>query len=78
MLELFHAIGDEDSARARRRAAELFLLDGIALRNVHFESHRKALADRGGSGTVPALWDGSELHEGLPRVLAALEAGKGR
>jgi hypothetical protein len=41
---------------------------------VHFESHRIALADRGGGTVLPALWDGEKLHQGLDDVLAALEA----
>jgi len=74
-LEVFHAITDPDSAVARRRAAELGLVEAgrIALRNVHFESHAAALAALGG-GPVPALWDGSRLHEGLAATVAALEA----
>ena len=61
---------------ARRRAAELGILDRIELRNIHFESHRQALAARGGEGAVPALWDGMRLHRGLDGVLRALEALK--
>ena len=73
-LELFHAIDDADSAAARRRAAELGLVDGglVALRNVHFASHAADLAARGGS-SLPALWDGARLHAGLRATLAALE-----
>jgi len=41
---------------------------------VHFESHREALAARGGGDLLPALWDGERLHQGLADVLAVLEA----
>jgi hypothetical protein len=71
--DLFHRIPEGDSAAARRRAAELGLLDRLELRNVEFESHRAAFAARGGEAT-PALWDGARLHVGLDAVLAGLEA----
>ncbi len=71
--DLFHRIAEPDSARARLRASELGLLERLALRNVDFDSHHQALASHGG-GATPALWDGAELHVGLPAVLRALEA----
>lgn len=70
--ELFHRIDEPDSAEVRRRAAELGLVDRLALRNVHFESHAAALAAHGG-GETPALWDGEVLHRGRQAVMAALE-----
>jgi hypothetical protein len=70
--ELFHRIAEPDSAAARRRAGELGLTEAVAFRNVDFESHRAALAARGGERT-PALWDGARLHVGRKAVLAALE-----
>lgn len=70
--DLFHRIAERDSADARRRTAELGLLGAVEFRNVDFDSHRAALAARGGERT-PALWDGSELHVGREAVLAALE-----
>jgi hypothetical protein len=73
VIELFHRISEPDSAAARRRAAELALLDRVDFRNVEFESHRDALAAHGGSET-PALWDGERLHVGLAAVTAALDA----
>jgi hypothetical protein len=69
--ELFHRIAEADSASVRRRATELGVIGSIALRNVDFESHRAALAGRGGRCT-PALWDGVSLHEGREAVEAAL------
>jgi hypothetical protein len=71
--ELFHAIADAASAEARRRAAALGLLGRLDLRNVHYPSHRAALAARGG-GAGPALWDGERLHQGLDAVVAARPA----
>jgi hypothetical protein len=76
--ELFHRIGDPDSAEARRRASALGLIGRVAFRNVHFESHARALAERGGGGDTPAFWDGTALHQGLEAVLAALERLAGR
>jgi hypothetical protein len=72
-LQLFHRLAEPDSARARRKVAALGLLERVAFRNVEFESHRLALARRGGAET-PALWDGVGLHVGLARVEASLEA----
>jgi hypothetical protein len=72
--ELFHRIADPDSAEARRRAVALELAGRIEFRNVDFESHRAALAGRGGGDTTPALWDGVRLHVGREAVLGALEA----
>jgi hypothetical protein len=71
VLELFHTLPDPDSAAARRAVGELDLSEAVSFRNVGFDSHRAALAERGGKVT-PALWDGVSLHEGLAAVLAAL------
>jgi hypothetical protein len=71
--ELFHRISEPDSAAARRRVGELGLVARVEFRNVDFESHRAALAARGGAET-PALWDGARLHRGRADVLAALDA----
>ncbi len=70
--ELFHRIAEQESAQARRRTVELELADAVTFRNVDFESHRVALAERGGERT-PALWDGTRLHVGRDAVLAALQ-----
>jgi hypothetical protein len=72
-LELFHRLAEPESAAARTLVRDLGLLDAVAFRNVAFDSHRDALAARGGSRT-PALWDGARLHEGLAAIGAALSA----
>ncbi len=72
-LELFHRLGEPDSAAARKLVVDLGLLERVSFRNVAFDSHRDALAARGG-GRTPALWDGTCLHEGLEAVSAALRA----
>lgn len=74
-LELFHRLAEGDSAAVRRHVRELGLLGRVELRNVAFDSHRDALAARGG-GLTPALWDGARLHVGLASVRAALDAAR--
>jgi hypothetical protein len=69
-LELFHRLAEPESAAARTLVRELGLLDAVAFRNVAFDSHRDALAARGG-GATPALWDGERVHEGVEAVRAA-------
>ncbi len=71
-MELFHRLGEEVSAAARRRVVALGLEARVAFRNVAFDVHREALAARGG-GPTPALWDGGTLHVGQGPVIAALE-----
>ncbi len=70
--ELFHRIDEADSARARRRLAELGLVGRVELQNVFYETHAARLASLGGGPETPAFWDGAALHRGLPEVLAAL------
>jgi hypothetical protein len=60
-------------ALPRRRGRHRHLQ--VELRNVAFDSHRDALAARGGAAT-PALWDGERLHEGLAAIRAALLAAR--
>jgi hypothetical protein len=49
------------------------LEEAVLFRNVAFDSHREALAARGG-GLTPALWDGTRLHVGLDAIREALAA----
>jgi hypothetical protein len=72
---LFHRLAEPESAAARTLAREMGFLDQVELRNVAFDSHRDALAARGGAAT-PALWDGERLHEGLAAIRAALLAAR--
>jgi hypothetical protein len=72
VLELFHRLAEPESAAARKLVRDVGLLDAVLFRNVAFDSHRSALAARGGGGT-PALWDGARLHEGVAAIRAALD-----
>lgn len=72
-FELFHVIADESSARVRRYIADHELGRDVAFRNVHFGDDGEAFAARGGS-TVPALWDGEQLHVGAEAIIARLDA----
>jgi hypothetical protein len=74
-LELFHRLAEPESAAARVLVRDLGLLEAVAFRNVAFDSHRDALAARGGSQT-PALWDGARLHVGVGAIRAALAAAR--
>lgn len=76
-LELFHRLAEPDSAAARREVLALGLKERVDFRNVEFDSHARALADRGG-GATPALWDGAALHVGLDAVRDALHRVAGR
>jgi hypothetical protein len=70
-LVLYHRIADADSAAVRRRVVELALKARIDFQNVD-DDGGAAFAERGGRN-VPALWDGSRLHEGKDAALAVLE-----
>ena len=69
--ELFYVIADAACAEARKAVLASGKKERIDFRNLHYENVARDFADRGGQ-TVPALWDGVTLHQGLPAVLAAL------
>jgi hypothetical protein len=72
--QLFHEIADPASAAVRRRVVEAGLKDRVDFRNVAYPEARADFERLGGT-TVPALWDGTRLHEGpeaIGRELARL------
>jgi hypothetical protein len=68
-MELFYIIAGADSAAARKAAAASG--KEVRFRNLHYPEVKADFEARGGT-TVPALWDGETLHQGLEAVLAAL------
>lgn len=73
MFELFHAISDPGSARARKYVVDHELTEVIRFRNVTYEEVLKDLIARGGT-TAPALWDGEKLFTGADAIIARLIA----
>jgi len=71
-VELFHLVADAPSAHVRKAVTRLGLLPRVSFRNVHFDTHRDALAALGG-GAVPAIWDGARLVTGEDGCLSLLE-----
>jgi hypothetical protein len=70
-LVLYHRIADAECAEVRRAIVERGLKERIDFQNVLTDG---AAAFAGLKGErVPALWDGTKLHEGRAAVLAALE-----
>jgi hypothetical protein len=74
-FELFHAIGDESSARVRRFVVDREVGEAVRFRNVTYEEVQRDLLARGGSG-APALWDGERLTTGADAIEARLLAWK--
>ena len=72
MLVLYHRLADPDSARIRARIVELGLKPRVDFQNVDTEAAAD-LAALGGR-RVPALWDGTRLHEGPEAIRLALGA----
>jgi hypothetical protein len=68
---LYHRIDDPGSAVVRRRVVELGLKGQVDFQNVDTDG-AEAWANARGTA-LPALWDGSRLHEGTRAALAALE-----
>lgn len=71
--QLFHAIADPGSAKARALVVTRELQERVQFRNVHYEEVVVDLRAHGG-GTLPAIWDGAKLYEGEAAVLAFLQA----
>lgn len=72
-FELFHAIGDDGSARVRRAIVEWGLERDVQFRNVIYAEVQLDLKAKGGHST-PCLWDGTRLITGAEAVLARLSA----
>lgn len=72
-FELFHAIADEGSARARRYVLEHDLKDAVRFRNTSYPEVVADLTARGGKD-APALWDGERLFQGVDAIIARLDA----
>jgi hypothetical protein len=70
-VELFYTIADRDCAAARRAVLDAGLKDVVDFRNLYYPEVQADFEARGGR-TVPALWDGQVLHQGLAAVLRAL------
>lgn len=74
-FELFNAIADPGSARARLHVMEHGLKAEVKFRNVFYPEVVADLVARGGHvDRLPALWDGERLVEGAEAVIARLEA----
>ncbi|HEY6203415.1 MAG TPA: hypothetical protein VI056_10255 [Candidatus Limnocylindria bacterium] len=68
---LYHRIDDPESAAVRRRVVELGIKPQVDFQNVDTDG-AEAFARHGGR-SVPAIWDGTRLHEGRIAALAVLE-----
>jgi hypothetical protein len=72
-LELFHAIGDDSSAKVRRFVVDRELGAYLRFRNVTYDEVKADLIAHGGFAT-PALWDGATLVTGADAIIARLLA----
>jgi len=76
MIDLFHATNDDGaSAEARKAVVDLDVVAEVRFRNVFYPEVLADLQSHGGTRT-PAVWDGTQLIEGVDGVLAALRALK--
>jgi hypothetical protein len=71
-LVLYHRLADPGSAAVRRLIVERGLKARVDFQNVDTEG-AGAFAALGGR-TVPALWDGTRLHEGPEAIRLVLDA----
>jgi hypothetical protein len=78
--QLFYQITDPGGAAARKAIIAAGLLEGVQFRNLFYEevrvdleAHHRATGGQG-APTLPALWDGQKLHEGVDAVIAAIAA----
>ncbi|HKW78159.1 MAG TPA: hypothetical protein VJQ09_03605 [Candidatus Limnocylindria bacterium] len=71
-LVLYHRVADPESARIRTWIVERGLKPRIDFQNVDTDG-AEAFASLG-ARRVPALWDGTALHEGAEAISAALGA----
>jgi len=68
---LYHRLADEQSAAARRWIVQRGLKAWVDFQNV--DADAAGFAARGGR-RVPALWDGSALHEGFAAIRRVLSS----
>jgi hypothetical protein len=74
-FELFNAIANTGSAKARIFIMEHGYKEVVAFRNVFYPEVVADLVARGGSiDRLPALWDGTKLVEGAEAIMARLQA----
>jgi hypothetical protein len=71
-VELFYTIADADCAAARREVIERGLKERVDFRNLFYPEAVADYTARGGT-SVPALWDGTTLHQGLAAVRSRLD-----
>jgi hypothetical protein len=76
-VELFYIIADPACAQARRVVLDLGLKERVRFRNMYYPEVRHDFHTHAGS-TLPALWDGARLYEGLEAVVATLKAQTAR
>lgn len=68
MTELFYIIADADCAAARKAVLDDGIRDQVSFRNLDYPEVAADFDARGGT-SLPALWDGERLHQGLAAVM---------
>ena len=68
-MELFYTIADAACAAARKTILAAKLKDRVTFRNMYYPEVQHDFKLRGGK-ELPALWDGTTLHQGLKAVEA--------